>query len=56
MIKKIFQDWTYEDVETVFSIAVIKKDPIAQEWLNAKYDFSEIQLAELAELAELLLD
>jgi hypothetical protein len=56
MIKKIFQDWTYEDIETVFNVRQIKKDALAEEWLNANYAFSETQLTELAELAELLLD
>ncbi len=55
MIKKIFQDWTYEDIEEVFDIRLVKKDVLAQEWLSAKGDFSENQVAELTELAELLL-
>jgi hypothetical protein len=56
MIEKIFQDWTYEDIEEIFNIRPIKKDALAQEWLSAQSDFSENQLTELTELAELLLD
>ncbi len=47
MIKKIFQDWTYEDVEDIFGIRLIQKDPLAQEWLSAKYDFSDADLKDL---------
>jgi hypothetical protein len=56
MIKKIFQDWTYEDVEDTFNINLTDTDPLAQEWLNAQYDFSETDKKELAKLANLLLN
>jgi hypothetical protein len=56
MIKKIFQDWTYEDVEDTFGIRLLKKDPLAQEWLSAKYDFSDADLKDLEKLANLLLN
>jgi hypothetical protein len=54
MIKKTFQDWTYEDVEEVFKIELNDTDTFLTEWLTATYSYSDYELKALQELALLL--